>query len=159
MQNIIDGFLRPPIPQHSSPPVINLEGTTVIRKDYYHNPITISVYSSKWEEPNGVILYCHSFGSTKHEAELLLPIAIKNGMRLASFTFMRVKNDGKIDKDQGVVTFGYREAEQVEIALRWIQEHDLGSTILWGRSMGAVAALRSQLQNPTVSGIILDSPY
>ena len=45
------------------------------------------------------------------------------------------------------------------MALEWIKEQQLGPVILWGRSMGAVAVLRSQIMKPTVTGIILDSPY
>lgn len=80
-------------------------------------------------------------------------------MKLVTFNFMRVTNDGKFCKNKGVITFGYKESNQVDMALDWIQEQNLGNAIVWGRSMGAVATLRSQLNNPRVIGMVLDSPY
>lgn len=80
-------------------------------------------------------------------------------MKLVTFNFMRSNTQGKIDNENGIVTFGYRESEQIQVVLEWIQAQKLGPVILWGRSMGAVAALRSQILKPAVSGIILDSPY
>lgn len=50
----------------------------------------------------------------------MLPLAIKNSMKLVAFSFLRIGSDGKIDKEQGVVTFGYKEAEQVDVALQWM---------------------------------------
>lgn len=78
MQTIIDSFLKPPHTHHFSPPVINVSGTPVLRKDHSSHPLEISVYSTKKQEFKGVVLYCHSFGSNKYEAEMLLPLIVKN---------------------------------------------------------------------------------
>ena len=164
MQALIDSFVKPPLHSlhHFSPPVRTLDGHTVIRKDQTLKGIPVSVFSCKNQDPKGVILYCHSLGSNKYEAETLLPLAVRYSMKLVCFTFQRVDVSdptGTSLDQNGILTFGFHEAQQVSTIVDWLKAQSSGPVIVWGRSMGAVSSLRSQLLNTQADGLVLDSPY
>lgn len=46
---------------------------------------------------------------------------MKRKLKLVTFSFKKVGSNGEIDDNNGVVTFGYKEAEQVQIVLDWIE--------------------------------------
>ena len=58
------------------------------------------------------------------------------------------------------VTLGAREVDDLEAVVKFLRTRPFVSTIgLWGRSMGAVTALLYAHRDPTVAGIVLDSPF
>jgi alpha-beta hydrolase superfamily lysophospholipase len=57
-------------------------------------------------------------------------------------------------------TFGYKEALDVEAAIRWVRARDSkGPIALVGYSSGAVAALFAASQSPEVTAVVADSAY
>jgi uncharacterized protein len=57
-------------------------------------------------------------------------------------------------------TFGYKEALDVEAAIRWVRARDSGGRIaLLGHSSGAVAALYAAAESPGLSAVIADSAF
>jgi hypothetical protein len=57
-------------------------------------------------------------------------------------------------------TFGYKEALDVEAAVRWVRTHSSGDRIaLLGYSSGAVASLLAAAQTPDLAAVIADSDY
>lgn len=58
------------------------------------------------------------------------------------------------------ISLGYYEREDVEVVINHLRETKKVSTIgLWGRSMGAVTALMYADRDPSVAGLVLDSPF
>ena len=58
------------------------------------------------------------------------------------------------------MTLGANEVEDLQIAIDHLRSDRQISTIaLWGRSMGAVTALLYSRRDPTIAGMVLDSPF
>lgn len=58
------------------------------------------------------------------------------------------------------ISLGWYEREDLQIVVEHIRKHRRVSTIgLWGRSMGAVTALMYGDRDPSIGGMILDSPF
>ena len=52
------------------------------------------------------------------------------------------------------------EVDDVEVVVAWLREKKKASHIgMWGRSMGAVVCLLYGKRDPTIAGIVLDSPF
>ena len=62
--------------------------------------------------------------------------------------------------DGDYVTLGANEVEDLESLVAFIRQGGHTSLIaLWGRSMGAVSALLYSVRDPSVAGIVVDSPF
>jgi len=58
------------------------------------------------------------------------------------------------------ISLGWYERDDVETIVNYLREHRKVSTIgLWGRSMGSVTALLHGDRDPSIAGMILDSPF
>lgn len=58
------------------------------------------------------------------------------------------------------VSLGWHEREDLEIVVNYLRKERNVSTIgLWGRSMGAVTALLYGDNDPSIAGMVLDSPF
>lgn len=58
------------------------------------------------------------------------------------------------------MTLGAFETDDLQIAIEHLRSDRQTSTIaLWGRSMGAVTALMYSRRDPTIAGMVLDSPF
>jgi pimeloyl-ACP methyl ester carboxylesterase len=58
------------------------------------------------------------------------------------------------------ISLGYYERDDVEVVINHLRNSKRVSTIgLWGRSMGAVTALMYSDRDPSIAGLVLDSPF
>lgn len=58
------------------------------------------------------------------------------------------------------VTLGAHEVEDLETAVEYLRQEGSTSTIgLWGRSMGAVTAILYSQKDPSIAGVVADSPF
>jgi len=58
------------------------------------------------------------------------------------------------------ISLGWYEREDLQTIIEHLRKHRRVSTIgLWGRSMGAVTALMYGDRDPSIGGMILDSPF
>mmetsp|Transcript_20821 Transcript_20821/g.49641 ORF Transcript_20821/g.49641 Transcript_20821/m.49641 type:complete len:405 (-) Transcript_20821:311-1525(-) len=58
------------------------------------------------------------------------------------------------------VTLGAHEVDDVQCVIQHLRENGKASVIgLWGRSMGAVTALLCSQRDPSIAGIVCDSPF
>jgi pimeloyl-ACP methyl ester carboxylesterase len=58
------------------------------------------------------------------------------------------------------VTLGANEVEDLSCLVEFIRAGDHTTTLaLWGRSMGAVTSLLYSERDPSVAGLVLDSPF
>jgi len=57
------------------------------------------------------------------------------------------------------VSFGYYEQEDLTSILSYLRSQGLPEAILWGRSMGAVAALLYTCSHEGIRAVVADSPF
>lgn len=80
---------------------------------------------------------------------------LNSGMHYFSFDF-----SGSGLSDGEYITLGVKETDDLETVVRYLRDKLLLSQIvLWGRSMGAVTALRYVRTDRRIQGLIADSPF
>src|ERR1700732_2403508 len=102
------------------------------------------------------IILCHGYGSSK--GELLTLVCALQDHQYNVFVFDFAAHGA----NDGITTFGYREAEEVRAAIDTLaarNDVDPASFGLWGYNLGAYAALREAETDKRVRAIILDSVY
>ncbi|CAI5700605.1 hypothetical protein KXD40_003641 [Peronospora effusa] len=78
----------------------------------------------------------------------------------AGFTVFALDFSGSGLSEGKYVSLGFHEQTDIAMAVQYIQKTGEASKFcLWGRSMGAVAALLYAESNPSVSAMVLDSPF
>ena len=101
------------------------------------------------------VIYLHGNSSSRLEAlpyvRLLLP---------SDITFFCFDFAGSGLSEGQYVSLGWWEKEDLKIVVEYLRNTGRVSTIaLWGRSMGAVTALLYADSDPSIAGIVLDSPF
>ena len=62
--------------------------------------------------------------------------------------------------DGEFISLGHYEREDLKVVIDYLRNSGKVSTIgLWGRSMGAVTALMHADRDPSIAGLVLDSPF
>ncbi|PRW33772.1 alpha beta-hydrolase [Chlorella sorokiniana] len=101
------------------------------------------------------VVYLHCNSGSRRDAEEILYHLLPKGITVFAFDFA-----GSGLSDGGYVTLGAHEVEDLEAVVAYLREEGSTSTIgLWGRSMGAVTALLFSQRDPSVAGMVLDSPF
>jgi len=58
------------------------------------------------------------------------------------------------------ISLGYYESDDLECVIDHLRSTEKVTTLgLWGRSMGAVTALMFADKDPSIAGMVLDSPF
>ena len=102
------------------------------------------------------IILCHGYGSSR--GELLTLVSALQDHQYNVFVFDFAAHGG----NQGITTFGYREADEVRAAVDTVaarKDVDPGRIGLWGYNLGAYAALREAENDHRIKAIVLDSVY
>lgn len=62
--------------------------------------------------------------------------------------------------DGKYISLGWYERDDVEVVVDWLRNSKKVSTIgIWGRSMGAITGLMHADRDPSIAGLVLDSPF
>lgn len=62
--------------------------------------------------------------------------------------------------DGEYVSLGWNESKDLKSVIQYLRDSGSVSTIgLWGRSMGSVTALLYASTDPSIAGMVLDSPF
>jgi len=102
------------------------------------------------------IILCHGYQSSR--GELLTLVSALQDHQYNVFVFDFAAHGA----NDGLTTFGYREADEVRAAINTIaQRNDVDATRfgLWGYNLGAYAALREAEKDNRVRALVLDSVY
>ena len=84
-----------------------------------------------------------------------LSMLLVNGISVFAFD-----SSGSGLSDGEYVSLGYHEKDDLYCVVNYIRQSVRSSTIaLWGRSMGSVTALLYGDSDPTIAGLVLDSPF
>ena len=101
------------------------------------------------------VVYFHSHGGCRLEGQFLKPHVLPK-MALCVFDFA-----GSGLSEGEYVSLGPKEKRDGKLVIDYIRaHHHIGSVYLWGRSMGAVAAILLAHDHPhEINALVLDSPF
>ncbi|EFA83276.1 alpha/beta hydrolase fold-1 domain-containing protein [Heterostelium album PN500] len=160
--------IRPPRCQYTledmGPKAFSIAGLSFVRNDFElvngrGLPIQCSHFKPAEYWSNGkqlpCVIYCHGNSGCRLDAlecvRTLLPINIT----VVAFDFAGSGLSGG-----EYVSLGYYEKEDIGTIVKHLRETGKISTIgLWGRSMGAVTSILYAKEDPSVAGMVLDSPF
>mmetsp|Transcript_14360 Transcript_14360/g.25714 ORF Transcript_14360/g.25714 Transcript_14360/m.25714 type:complete len:569 (-) Transcript_14360:226-1932(-) len=165
-QELVNAIIRPPRAkyreEHLGPPAFSFLGKRFTRTDFTLQTTTgLNLQCSHWEPVERtavripVVIYMHGNASARIEVLPQLTVLLALGVAVFAFDF---GGSGKSDGEH--VTLGYFEREDLLCVVAHLRATDVVSTIaLWGRSMGAVTALMHGDRDPSIAGMVLDSPF
>lgn len=161
-------IIRPPrdtyLEEDLGPEKFSLYGKNYKRSDLIiYNKRNLKLNCSWWEPFDEerdftqlpCVIYLHGNSSSKAESTIEAKILLPMNVTLFAFDFAGCgKSEGEF------ISLGWFEKEDVKCVIEFLRRSNKVSTIgLWGRSMGAVTALMYGDEDPTVAGIVLDSPF
>jgi len=101
----------------------------------------------------------HGKGANRRETLRILPTLIDCGLPCLSITY---RNDAESPPDpRGTYSYGHREWEDLEGAVRYAIDHGAAGVVLVGYSMGGAVTVSFMAHSPLavhVRGLILDAP-
>ena len=102
-----------------------------------------------------VVIYLHGNCSSRLEALACVPILLP-----ANITLFTMDLSGSGLSEGEFISLGWYERDDVELVVEFLRASQRASTIgLWGRSMGAVTSLLHGDRDPSIGGMVLDSPF
>lgn len=116
---------------------------------------TPSSGSGRTIEPRPCVIFLHGNASCRVQGAGLLKTVLSASCDLVAFDF-----GGSGQSDGEFVTLGHFEKEDLRAVIGHLRlEGSVASIGLWGRSMGAVTALLHSHRDPSISALVLDSPF
>jgi len=101
------------------------------------------------------VIYLHGNTSSRLEALPYIRLLLPSNITLFCFD-----TSGSGLSGGEYISLGWWEREDLKAVIKFLKKTGRVSKIgLWGRSMGAVTALMHAERDPSISGIILDSPF
>jgi len=101
------------------------------------------------------VIYLHGNSSSRVEAIPYYKMLLSSYITMFCFDF---SGSGKSDGEY--ISLGWWEREDLKTVVDYLRNSGRTSTIgLWGRSMGAATALLHADRDPSIAGLVLDSPY
>jgi len=101
------------------------------------------------------VIYLHGNSSSRVEAVPEVKILLPMNITLFALDFSAC---GQSEGDY--ISLGYYEQDDVKCVMEYLRKSKRTSTIgLWGRSMGAVTSIMYVSNDPSIAGMVLDSPF
>eukprot|EP01017_Pseudomicrothorax_dubius_P022708 TRINITY_DN24542_c0_g1_i2.p1 TRINITY_DN24542_c0_g1~~TRINITY_DN24542_c0_g1_i2.p1 ORF type:complete len:355 (+),score=69.68 TRINITY_DN24542_c0_g1_i2:132-1196(+) len=160
-------FIRPPrdlyTQEELGPVTFRINDEAFIRKDFQvtnirGNRLECSLFGplENWRvEERPCVVYLHGSSSSRVEALSVLRSLLPIGIIVCAFDFA-----GTGHSEGDYVSLGVNEPDDVEAVINHLRTSGKVTNIaLWGRSMGAVAAIRYQLRDPCIFAVVADSPF
>lgn len=160
--------IRPPRDHYEikdlGPPVFSIENRTYQRTDLsLKNPRGLTIVCSHFEpiaaerpaERLPCVVYLHGNCSSRLEAVSTLPVLLPFNITVFCLDFA-----GSGLSDGEYLSLGYYERDDLAVVVDHLRESNRVTCIgLWGRSMGASTALLHADRDPSIAGLVLDSPF
>ena len=101
------------------------------------------------------VVYLHGNASSRTEIFPELYYLLSSDITVFAFDFSGCgKSEGEY------ISLGWYERDDVECVINYLRSTNKVATIgLWGRSMGAVTAIMYGDRDPSIAGLVLDSPF
>lgn len=101
------------------------------------------------------VIYMHGNSSARVEALESVTVLLPANITVFCFDFA-----GCGHSEGEYISLGWYEREDLQIIVEYLRKERRVSTIgLWGRSMGAATALLYADRDPSIAGMVLDSPF
>ncbi|MCO5552645.1 hypothetical protein L7F22_006161 [Adiantum nelumboides] len=128
--------------------VTNSQGHKLLCSHYMPIPMTE-------EKPLPCVIYCHGNSGCRADASEAAVILLPSNVTVFSLDF---SGSGLSEGDY--VTLGCNEKDDLKAVVGNLRSDKRVSCIgLWGRSMGAVTCLMYGAEDPSIAGMVLDSPF
>ncbi|CAN1807319.1 Uncharacterized protein YqkD [Linum perenne] len=106
-------------------------------------------------KPLPCVIYCHGNSGCRADASEAAIILLPSNITVFTLDF---SGSGLSGGDH--VTLGWYEKDDLRSVVDYLRQDGNVSLIgLWGRSMGAVTSLMYGAQDPSIAGMVLDSPF
>jgi len=165
-QDLWKAIIRPPRDEYAikdlGPQEFRLRGKIYKRTDIQiKNKQGLTLECSHFEPAKRVakelpcVIYLHGNSSSRIEALQAVEVLLPSNITLFCFDFAGCgKSEGEY------ISLGWFERDDVDTIIEHLRSSGTVSTIgLWGRSMGAVTSLMHADRDPSIGGIVLDSPF
>ncbi|CAA6663570.1 unnamed protein product [Spirodela intermedia] len=101
------------------------------------------------------VIYCHGNSGCRADASEAAVILLPSNITVFTLDF---SGSGLSEGEH--VTLGWNEKEDLRAVVNYLRTEGNVSFIgLWGRSMGAVTSLMYGAEDPSIAGMVLDSPF
>jgi len=101
------------------------------------------------------VIYCHGNSGCRADASEAAIILLPSNITVFTLDF---SGSGLSEGEH--VTLGWNEKEDLKAVVNYLRTDGNISCIgLWGRSMGAVTSLMYGAEDPSIAGMVLDSPF
>jgi alpha/beta superfamily hydrolase len=101
------------------------------------------------------VVYLHGNAGCRMDGLNLLRLILPYNITLLTFDF-----SGCGHSEGEFISLGYFEKDDVQTVTEYLRKSDSVSRIaLWGRSMGAATAILFGATDPSIAGLVLDSPF
>ncbi|KAG6575023.1 hypothetical protein SDJN03_25662, partial [Cucurbita argyrosperma subsp. sororia] len=106
-------------------------------------------------KPLPCVIYCHGNSGCRADASEAAIILLPSNITVFALDF---SGSGLSGGEH--VTLGWNEKDDLKAVVEYLRADGNVSLIgLWGRSMGAVTSLMYGAENPSIAGMVLDSPF
>ncbi|KAJ6719781.1 ALPHA/BETA-HYDROLASE [Salix purpurea] len=110
---------------------------------------------SPQEKPLPCVIYCHGNSGCRVDGSEAAIILLPSNITVFTLDF---SGSGLSGGDH--VTLGWNEKDDLMAVVNYLRQDGNVSLIgLWGRSMGAVTSLMYGAEDPSIAGMVLDSPF
>uniref|UniRef100_A0A7N0U828 Serine aminopeptidase S33 domain-containing protein n=1 Tax=Kalanchoe fedtschenkoi TaxID=63787 RepID=A0A7N0U828_KALFE len=107
------------------------------------------------EKPLPCVIYCHGNSGCRADASEAAIILLPSNITVFTLDF---SGSGLSGGEH--VTLGWNEKDDLKVVVDYLRADGNVSMIgLWGRSMGAVTSLMYGAEDPSIAGMVLDSPF
>lgn len=101
------------------------------------------------------VVYCHGSSESQIDGQSIVPFFVPVGISVFCFDFA---GSGKSDGEY--ISLGWFEHEDLTYVIELLRDKfGFAKFALWGRSMGAVAAIYALGEHAYISSAVLDSPF
>eukprot|EP01156_Anaeramoeba_ignava_P007606 Anaeramoba_ignava/a352826_35.p1 GENE.a352826_35~~a352826_35.p1 ORF type:complete len:351 (-),score=104.71 a352826_35:43-1065(-) len=168
-QQMVDLIIRPPRAKYEEselpPKRFKFNGIYVQREIYeiknerglklktsLYRPIRLN----KKQKPIPCVIYCHGNAANQCSAIEYAAYLLPQNIAVLGFDFAGCGNS-----DGDYISLGFHEAFDIKAIVQFLRRKSLNisSIGIWGRSMGAVSTVLYCATDPTISAVILDSPF
>ena len=165
-EELVKAIIRPPSAEYRlrelGPESFAFGGVDFVREDsQLTNARGLRLECSMWHRarlPEGgapCVVYLHGNASCRAEALQVISAVLATGASLFAFDFA-----GCGQSEGEYISLGWHEQDDVQLALEHLRASGIVTSMaLWGRSMGACAAVMHASRDPGVAGIVADSPF
>ncbi|KAJ4847240.1 hypothetical protein Tsubulata_004645 [Turnera subulata] len=168
MEQLVNFIIRPPRAEYD-PKNDLLDEEFMLKGKWYHRKdlevknsrgdvLQCSHYVplvSPGEKPLPCVIYCHGNSGCRADASEAAIILLPSNITVFTLDF-----SGSGISGGEHVSLGWHEKDDLRAVVDYLRQDGNVSLIgLWGRSMGAVTSLMYGAEDPSIAGMVLDSPF